>query len=460
MSERAQPPHFHVAFDTNSLFVEAENKLIKAPLSELILERIKIGVPRISWHLLDIVRAERHYQMMLVAQKLEMQANRVGKLLGKDFGITKRGLEKGIDSVIDQEVKRHSLEVRHLDVSSVDWVSLIKQSTTRTPPFEEGKSEKGFRDAMVLETFAQLVADKSDSKAQTFVLLTNDKRLKDALTERMRGKENVSAVDDVPTLLSMLNAFASHISEQELEGLLERAHQLFYCEGDNDSLFYKWELEKNIRLHAGVPLLQPPPGRGVDTHVTASLSSVGPTTFVARKGQQMTFATYIEFFVIAVTGIGGALPTFGAEPFRSSANTTYSNLLTGGPYPGATGYHGPTGATGPIGATGATGAFYPGFSGYGATSPFATGLSGTSSATELFSGGDSIYSNIGPSALGSTGSLYPGANLLVGATGASSEYHSQRGRKRFEIRWQVTLAGEELTDPRQVKTALYSAEWW
>ena len=451
MSDQAQPPHFHVAFDTNSLFVEAENKLIQATLSELILERIEIGVPPISWYLLDVVRAERHHQMLLVAQKLESQANKVGKLLGKDFGITKKGLEQGIESVIEQEIKKHKLEIRNLDVSSVDWVSLIKSATTRTPPFEEGKTEKGFRDAIVLETFSQLVADKSKVKGQNFVLLTNDKRLKEALGERMQGKGNVSAVDDAPTLLSMLNAYASHISEQELEGLLERAHQLFYREGHGESLFYKWQLEKNIRDHTHFLLLQPPPGRGTDTYVNAFLSSVGPTTFVDRKDQQVTFATYIDFFVTATTTIGGAQPSYAAEPFRSSANTRYSNLLSGSSYPGITAYPDPTGATG------ITGTLYPGVSWSDALTAAGIVAGGTSPGTELLTGG-SIYPNAG-TYVGNTGSLYPGSNALVGATGPSSNYYFQRGRKRFEIRWGATLVGDELADPHQVKTTLYSEEW-
>jgi hypothetical protein len=61
MPDSTRVPHFHIAFDTNLLFVDAENKLIKPSFSEFILERSKIDKPQVTWHLLDIVRAERRY---------------------------------------------------------------------------------------------------------------------------------------------------------------------------------------------------------------------------------------------------------------------------------------------------------------------------------------------------------------------------------------------------------------
>lgn len=445
-------PHFHVAFDTNLLFVDAENKLIKDALSKFIFERNEISTPRVTWHLLDIVRAERHHQMLQVALKLATQAERVGKLLGKDFGITKQSLERSIDTVIAHEVKRHDLKIQRLDTALVDWAAIIRRSVSREAPFEDGKTEKGFRDSIVLETFMQLTEEISASKAHRLVLMTNDSRLKEAVVERMRGKDYVSTVDDVPTLKSMLNAYASHIGGHELDELLEKAHRLFYREDDSESLFYKWHIEQSIRDLAGNFLLQPPPGWSNGAHVTAILSSVGPTTFVDRSDQQLTFATYLDFSVLATALTSDSQSVFGAEPYRSAANPLYPAFTTGSLFPGS---------GGPIVSIGTgTGPVYPNIGG----SAFGVGnLLGTTSypgsGGPSFIGTGSLSPSASTSIIGSHSLFAGGGQYRVGETGPTPNLMYRQGRKVFEIQWSATLIADELREPRQVKIGLVSTDW-
>jgi hypothetical protein len=76
--------------------------------------------------------------MFKVAQKLLTEVDRIGKLLDRDFRITKTGLQQAIDAVIAAEITRHKLNVRSLDTRLVDWPALIDRSISRAPPFEEG----------------------------------------------------------------------------------------------------------------------------------------------------------------------------------------------------------------------------------------------------------------------------------------------------------------------------------
>jgi PIN domain len=452
MTGDARIPHFHIAFDTNLLFVEAENKLIRDALSEFILERKQSEPPRITWHLLDIVRAERRYQMLQVALKLLTQVDKVGKLLGKDFGITKRNLEQGIDSVIADEVKRHNLKIRKLDTRLVDWSALIERSTSRDPPFEAGKTEKGFRDCIVLETFAQLVDELSESKARRIVLMTNDGPLKDAVHERMKGKDYVSTVPDIQTIKSMLNAYASHIGGHELEVLLERAQQLFYREDERDSLFYKWQIEHVIRDQHRASLLQPPPFSPAWTNVTARPSSVGPTTFIGKIDQQLTFATYVNFEVVA------AVPAYSADPYRA----------TGFPYPdlgvssfptAGTSFTSTTSSIAPSTVSAASG-FLPITGGTAATGLFP--ITGGSAASNLFPITGSAASGLFPN----TGTSGVGTNVLnlstvgTGATAGAPNFMFQRGIKVFEVKWRAILGQtDELNDPLLHEIRLLSADW-
>jgi hypothetical protein len=456
----AQIPHFHIAFDTNLLFVEAENKLIRDAFSEFILERNKIDNPSVTWHLIDVVKAERRYQMLQVALRLLTQVEKVGKLLGKDFGITNRSLEHGVDMVIFQEVKRHNLRIRKLDVELVDWPALIERSTSRDPPFEAGKTEKGFRDSIILETFAQLVDEVSSAKAQRFVLMTNDGRLKDAAATRMKGKDYVSTVDDVQTLKSMLNAFASHVGGHELKELLEKAQRLFYREDDKEALFYKWNVEQVIKKDHESILLEPPPWTPAGTFVSARLSSVGPTTFIEKTDQRLTFATYLDFETLAAIPTSIAPPVYSADPYRST-NALYPGIFTGSFSPStdtATGIGslhpmlgttiGGSGTLYPSGSgpTPSAGIFYAG----GSTSALGAGIlypSGGASALGL----NPLYPNTA-TAFVNTGSAYPAAGM--------TNFIYQSGLKVFEVKWCAALdeAGE-LKDPDLREIRLLSTDW-
>jgi hypothetical protein len=312
----------------------------------LILERKKIDNPRVDWYLLDIIRAERRYRMLEVALKLVVQVEKVGKLLGRNFEITKHGLEQAVDSVIADDVKRYGLNLRKLNTDLVDWNALIDRAASRHPPFEAGgKTEKGFRDAVALETFAQLVEDISKSKGdQRIVLITKDGRLREAVEERMQGIDKVSVVDDIETMRSMLNAYAAEIGAHALEAILEKAQLLFYGNNDSESLFYKWKIEQGIRAKYGSFSEETPAPKWTPGFVSVVLVSVGPTTFVEKKQQQVTFATYLDFRVMITSfnfwdtpnsspALGGPVPSFreySPEPFRSSTALYPSGGITRG----------------------------------------------------------------------------------------------------------------------------------
>ena len=453
MANKSPIPFFNIAFDTNLLFVDAENKLLKDTLSEFISERNKLESPRVAWHLLDIVRAERRYQMLQVARSLLTQTQRVEKLLGKSLGIQKGDIEQGVDSAIANQVKQHKLIIRQLDTNRVDWSALIERSTTREPPFEHGPKEKGFRDAIVLETFSQLVDEHpANQKAVRHVLMTGDRLLKEALAARMSQKTNVLTVDNIEALKSLLNAHASHIAG-ELDDLLQKATRLFFQDHEKETLFYKWQIEQIIREKHGASLLEPPPGLAAgSTSVTAYLRSVGPTSFIDKIDQSLTFATNIDFEVFA------AIPNI-QSPYGGPT----------GPYGGPTGpYGGPTGLYGdPNFYVGPTGNIFSSLSPsvgstFVAPSAYSSSFTGTG------------YSNTGStfvtSTLPSEGTSYistgmpSSSNIVSGRLWIRDEllpsFVYQRGRKVFEVRWNANLdKADDLTDPKCDQIGLHSVEW-
>ncbi len=91
-----------------------------------------------------------------------------------------------------------------LDYGKVDWDRVLLDAAYRRPPFDSGDKEKGFRDALLVETFLQLVED-SPKSLQTcrVVLVSKDIMVKRAVELRSSGLANVSILEDIEGLRAL-----------------------------------------------------------------------------------------------------------------------------------------------------------------------------------------------------------------------------------------------------------------
>jgi hypothetical protein len=269
-----------------------------------------------------------------------------------------------------------------------------------------------------------------------------------------------------------------------LEGILEKAQLLFYRGNERDNLFYEWNIEQNIRMKHGSFLLALPAPRIAPGYVEAFLVSVGPTTFVEKIDQHLTFATYLDFSVFDVVQVTSG-PTFGTtiSPFYSPVGSggTIGTLYPGAGggagslYPGAGGgagslYPGAGGGAGSLypGAGGGAGSLYPGASGgiLGDVYPGAGGgilgdISSGSGGTGSPYSSSSTGTLSGPYLSGSTGTISgPYFSGSTGAAGGPTYLTYRQGRKVFEVKWRaIVMNKEEITDPQFIDLRPHSGEW-
>ena len=147
----------HVVLDTNALFTDPADKLLATGISDFILSTRKDLEINVTWYLPSIVKAERQHQMTEKAIRLLAPLEKVETLLGHRLNITEESLRRSVEEVIKKQVALHGLKEVNLDHSKVDWQRMIEKSVFRLVPFARGETEKGFRDAVLLETFCQIV---------------------------------------------------------------------------------------------------------------------------------------------------------------------------------------------------------------------------------------------------------------------------------------------------------------
>lgn len=185
------PKQLRAVFDTNALYVGSATEVIKLEIVDLIRGSIFPDL-HITWYLPTVVRHERQYQMQEEASKLLPAIVKLEELLGNKLAIAKEHLLERVANKIESRLNTLGVPELKLDNTRVDLSQLALDATYRRPPFQIGEKEKGFRDALLVESFVQLV-EESPKTAQSarIVLISNDKLVKTAVEARLSKSVNV-----------------------------------------------------------------------------------------------------------------------------------------------------------------------------------------------------------------------------------------------------------------------------
>jgi hypothetical protein len=290
----ADIPEVHVVIDTNCLYTEAEDKLLSKEISEYI-KRSTDNILR--WYIPSIVKMERHFQMVEKAEKFQPNVTKLERLLGHNYGITREAIMVAISTLIDRHINEHGLIEITFDPGAINWPALVERSAYRRLPFvKNDNSEKGFRDAVLLEIFWQIVPQLSTNPTECqIVMLSNDDLVKDALTERIGQARNISVLKTLDDLQSLINAIVSHLSDEDVKLILPRASAIFFNEFDNDSVFSSANIVKTIHSTFSAVLLQRPAEFHANVTFTELGFSIKAPTFVEKKGATLRFVSKVNY---------------------------------------------------------------------------------------------------------------------------------------------------------------------
>lgn len=315
----AKAPSVHIVLDTNCLFTEAEGKLLASELSSYITEQApELGL-KIAWYLPHVVRGERKRQMLEKALRLLEPLAKLEGILGHNLAITAQTINERIEARIEDQIQTHKLISLPLDYSQVDWDRLVNSAIERHPPFSPDKSEKGFKDALILESVVQLANTLPKSpQAARIVLLCNDSLLSAAANSAFGTAKNFFPASSLSDLRTMLTAIASHLSQEAVDELVSKARAMFWLskEAREESLYVRFGVWSEM-----YPILQkniaPEPGYNLSDRKTF----VNATSFVGKTSQTVTFSTEIVVQSVAkktvALGLGRGLSALLGESYPS-----------------------------------------------------------------------------------------------------------------------------------------------
>ncbi|HHF7375608.1 PIN domain-containing protein [Legionella bozemanae] len=243
---KKKTPEIKIVLDTNALYTKDAYYLCKKAIGDLITEESGRNDINIAWHLPQTVINERNYQMIVAIEQLWPNIEKLQQILGHNLNITKDLLIKRIQECIEDQIKAFNISVIDIDESQVNLKELIQRACFRLPPFSYGKEEKGFRDALIAETFFQFLSNTPKS-VDKIIFVTNDGLLKKHLEDGIKDRKNVHILSEIEELIGLLNTLASHLDETTIKKYQQLVSKYFFEEENRECIYYKKNISQQIQ---------------------------------------------------------------------------------------------------------------------------------------------------------------------------------------------------------------------
>ncbi|OGG00851.1 MAG: hypothetical protein A3F83_01345 [Candidatus Glassbacteria bacterium RIFCSPLOWO2_12_FULL_58_11] len=229
--------------------------------------------------------------MLKAGRELLPSILKLERLLGHGLAITDEILVERVNAAIQRQLATFNVQILPIDTNRVDWPRLIEDAAGRQPPFEAGKDEKGFRDALIAETFVQLVGNSPKSPTTCrIVLVTSDGLLATTVEMRTSMAANVRILRSLDELRILINTVVGDVTEEFVKSIQEIAKGCFFIKDNQNSLYYKAKVADQIISRFDSELKTRPVGSEVRKNGTWLLSA---PRFINKKGQRIHWVSTI-----------------------------------------------------------------------------------------------------------------------------------------------------------------------
>ncbi|WP_186258333.1 PIN domain-containing protein [Burkholderia gladioli] len=275
-----------VVFDTNALFNADYDALVCRAALNIIERHSNHGDLGIRWVIPEIVRGEREFQMRDSFKNVSQHVIKAEQLFGQQWGVTPDAVERRIAARIDENLAASRIDVVSCEANRVDWNDIMRRACFREPPFERGRTEKGFRDAIVCETFIQLASDLVGG--DTAVLVSNDKLIRQHIESRGVTGHRARVVEDLNALNDEIQLRVANV-DADTQANIERLAQLRFLPWENiedpNCLWLRERVSERIWNEHGERLRQVPAGT---SHVIVK-QNLTNARLVSKDGNRVHF---------------------------------------------------------------------------------------------------------------------------------------------------------------------------
>jgi len=324
-TRRLLSPKLRVAFDTNVLFTDVAHHLLRMEVKDLIEANSSHDDLILEWYLPKVVVGEREYQMQRKAIELYNHVTKLEKLLGHQL-TTEKILRDRIRGTINDQISEFRIKEIEVDTSKVEWSKVINSAVYREPPFDPKEKEKGFRDAIIAESFMQLVSrSPATPRACRLAFVSDDRLLRAHLIERTKSNRNVRILEHINELEDLINTLVSDVPEETVKTWRDKAGKFFFEKSNKNTMYYREEVGKRLAQKYFEELEETPTGNYERQNGTWY---IGNPVFQEKKGQRIHWMTPIAveatLYEKPVASFAGLLGGLGTTILTENSSTDLS----------------------------------------------------------------------------------------------------------------------------------------
>lgn len=258
IKKKIVPKHILVV-DTNELWQEIKNDVISEDFEIFWLEyaekfSLELNIP-------EVVVGEILFQHSNSALKALGRANkqfdnmsRIAKQKYKHT-ITSRKVKKDVEKKLNAWLKSKSAIVTETPVTTIEWEKLIEKSIWREQPFtEDPNTEKGFRDALILETLKNICENQTELE---IAFVSRDNLLRETAIEDLKHRDNLTCFESLEQFSSYLKLLDEKLTTAFIKSIQKRAKEKFFNASKNTGLLIDQDIPQFIRDHFSSHLSNP-----------------------------------------------------------------------------------------------------------------------------------------------------------------------------------------------------------
>lgn len=284
-----------VIFDTSIIYSLSETHLLNIKTQDFIKKFNKLEHFELEFILPKMVVDERKFQMIKESKKLKASSKKLESLTNVKITLTDESISDFVSTNISNQIKNKSIKIAKPNLSKIEWKSIVNSSANRFAPFEDvDKNEKGFRDAIILETSVQIVNKLlKPSSNYRIVFVSADEVLNSSFSQRTSSHKNedIYIENSLESLEELINTFTSNIDEQVVQKLKDQFVDLFFTEGDKEGLYYSFDVRNKIRTNFKSVLTQDKDF--LTTKIEEGTWYISPIAFVSKKSNEIIWKSKI-----------------------------------------------------------------------------------------------------------------------------------------------------------------------
>lgn len=271
------PKHILIP-DTNILWFEKKDVCVSPEFTEFWSNysakyEIELVLPA-------VVKGELLYQhtssALAALDRINAQFENISSLANKAYKhrVNAKRVRGDVSKKFDAWISSLSAKIAETPVETINWSNLIENAILRRPPFTEDKdkkNEKGFRDALILETVCSIAnfREKID-----VAFISNDAILIQAAKDRLKNNKRLSFYESIDEFSSYLRLLHEELTNEFVQAIQKRARNKFHSEKDPSCLIYRDKIISAIREEHASQFTAPVPMRSLSKALSSSPLSI------------------------------------------------------------------------------------------------------------------------------------------------------------------------------------------